>query len=282
MGQSKISLKELVSIKRKFTETIDDYLNWFRLLKAKCFTQVHEHELIEMAVRGLDYSIRKKLDTQYLRNMVQLVDRVRQVERLKAEKARANKNNMKDKVAYIELGTDKSETFGEQVDFDEGEVDLAELKQEPSYSCKVLTHSGGKNPVELDRDPRFPKKTYTSDVTKYDEIFDLLVKDGHMIVPPSAKIPPLKQIKNRGFCKYHNFLGHKTSQCFLFRDLVQSAIRDGRLQFEDKLKTPIRIDVEPLQIVDAHYIEPSMINMVKISEEYGEKVSMVKVVDDFK
>ena len=46
------------------------------------FTQVHEHELVEMAAGGLDYSIRKKLDTQYLRDMTQLADRVRQVERL--------------------------------------------------------------------------------------------------------------------------------------------------------------------------------------------------------
>jgi hypothetical protein len=61
MGQSKISLKELASIKRKFTEPIDDYLNRFRLLKSRCFTVVPEHELVEMAAGGLDYSIRKKL-----------------------------------------------------------------------------------------------------------------------------------------------------------------------------------------------------------------------------
>ncbi|XP_050909974.1 uncharacterized protein LOC127123840 [Lathyrus oleraceus] len=38
MGQTKISLKELASIKRKFTEPTDGYLNRFRLLKARCFT----------------------------------------------------------------------------------------------------------------------------------------------------------------------------------------------------------------------------------------------------
>ena len=77
MGQSKISLKELSSVKRKFAESIDDYLNRFRLLKTRCFTQVPEHELVEMDAGGLDYSIRKKLDTQYLRDMAQLADRVR-------------------------------------------------------------------------------------------------------------------------------------------------------------------------------------------------------------
>ncbi|XP_050890370.1 uncharacterized protein LOC127095770 [Lathyrus oleraceus] len=43
MGQTKISLKELASIKRKFTEPIDDYLNRFCLLKSRCFTIVPEH-----------------------------------------------------------------------------------------------------------------------------------------------------------------------------------------------------------------------------------------------
>ncbi|XP_058763506.1 uncharacterized protein LOC131636945 [Vicia villosa] len=102
MGQAKISLKELSSIKRKFTEPIDDYLNRFRLLKSRCFTVVPEHKLVEMAASGLDFFIQKKLDTQYLKDMAQLADRVRQVKRLKAEKARANKNYKKERVAYVE------------------------------------------------------------------------------------------------------------------------------------------------------------------------------------
>lgn len=35
-------------------ESIDDYLNRFRTLKAICFTQVLEHELVELVVEGLD------------------------------------------------------------------------------------------------------------------------------------------------------------------------------------------------------------------------------------
>ncbi|XP_050875838.1 uncharacterized protein LOC127079497 [Lathyrus oleraceus] len=103
MGQTKISLKELASIKRKFIEPIDDYLNRFRLLKVRCFTQVPEHELVEIAVRDLDYSIRKKLDAQYLRDMTQLADRVQQLECLKEEKARANKGK---RVAYVDFKND--------------------------------------------------------------------------------------------------------------------------------------------------------------------------------
>jgi len=91
----------LTSVKRKTTESIDDYLNIFRLFKAGCFTQGHEHELVEMAASGLGYSIRKKLDAQHLKDMTQLVDRVRQVERLRAEKARTPKCRLKNSEVMI-------------------------------------------------------------------------------------------------------------------------------------------------------------------------------------
>ena len=170
MGQSKISLKELASVKRKFTEPIDDYLNRFRLLKSRCYTVVPEHELVEMAAGGLDYSIRKKLDTQYLRDMAQLADRVRQVERLKAEKARVFKNSKKERISYV--GTEEAEEYPE-FEFEEVEIDLAELKQAPPYSCKLLVPTKGKEIVENEKSDKFPKKVYTFDVTKCDEIFDL-------------------------------------------------------------------------------------------------------------
>lgn len=48
-----------------------------------------------MVVCGLDYSIKKKLDAQFLRDMTQLADRVQHVERLKAEKVRLNKFHKK-------------------------------------------------------------------------------------------------------------------------------------------------------------------------------------------
>ncbi|XP_050909728.1 uncharacterized protein LOC127123561 [Lathyrus oleraceus] len=159
-----ISLKELVSIKRKVAESIDKYLNRFRLLKARCFTQVPEHELVEIAVRGLDYSIRKKLDTQYLRDMAQLADRVRRIERLKAEKCKVGRyHKKKEKVSYIavEGGSSDDEDI-----VDRSEVNMAELKPGPPYTCKVFKPSNGKNPVELERIDKYVAKTYMFDMSK--------------------------------------------------------------------------------------------------------------------
>lgn len=55
-----------------------------------------------MATRCLDYSIRNKLDTQYLRDMTRLDDRVRQVKRLKADKPVTSKYCKKEKIEYAD------------------------------------------------------------------------------------------------------------------------------------------------------------------------------------
>jgi hypothetical protein len=118
-------------------------LNIFRLLKARCFTQVPEHEFVEMVIGGLDYSIRKKLDTQHLRDMAQLVDRVRQVERLRAEKARTDKYK-REQVAYVDTNESDREFNIAFEDVEDGEINFTELKPRPHYTCKVLRPSDGK------------------------------------------------------------------------------------------------------------------------------------------
>ncbi|XP_050896339.1 uncharacterized protein LOC127103095 [Lathyrus oleraceus] len=135
MGQSKISLKELASVRRKVIESIDQYLNMFRLLKVRCFTQVPEHELVEMVDEGLDYSIKKKLDTQYLRDMAQWADRVRRIELLKVEKSKAGRYHKKEKMSYNAIEGDSP--VDEDI-VDMSEVNMAELKPGPPYTCKVL------------------------------------------------------------------------------------------------------------------------------------------------
>ena len=125
-----------------------------------------------------------------------------------------------------------------------------------------MRSSNGKNPLET-KNEKYVPKTYTFDVTKCDEIFDLLVVDGQVVVPTGLKIPPLDQHKKRGFCKFHNFLGHKTSQCGLFRDLVQKSLNEGRLKFGDKSKPHMQVDVDPLKAVDAMYLEIADCNVVE-------------------
>lgn len=103
--------------------------------------------------------------------------------------------------------------------FKEKDINVVELNPGPTYVCKMLKPYDEKNLVKPKND-KFIAKTYTFDVTKCDEIFDLLVADGQILVPKGLKMPPLEKRKKIGFCKFYNFLGHKTSLCVLFRYLV--------------------------------------------------------------
>jgi len=68
----------------------------------------------------------------------QLADRVRQVERLKAEKARTTRHIKKEKIAYIDTyDTDLKFDWGSDVVKD-NEINLAELKDGPPYVCILL------------------------------------------------------------------------------------------------------------------------------------------------
>ncbi|XP_050896814.1 uncharacterized protein LOC127103605 [Lathyrus oleraceus] len=129
-GHSKISLAELSSIKRRFAESIDDYLNIFRSLKA----------------------------------------RVRHLERLRLEKVRHRKAK-KEKIAFVDFDATNPIYEADYASSTELEFDVAELKPGSAYECRLLLPAQGKNPVE--NNLKFPSKTYTFNVIKCKEIFDL-------------------------------------------------------------------------------------------------------------
>lgn len=188
---------------------------------------------------------------------------------MKAEKTKANKYHRKEKVSYV--ATEEYYSSDNEEVENENETNVAELKPGPPYTCKVLQPSNAKNPVETGKTEKFVTKIYTFDVSKCDEIFDLLVKDGQLIVPLDLKDPSIEQKKKRGFCKVHNFLGHKTSYCVLFRDLVQKALNEGRLQFGEKPK--MQFDTDPLKVEEAFYSELNECMMVEATDDLDENIT---------
>lgn len=85
--------------------------------------------------------------------MAQLVDRLRWVERLKADKDRTNKCHKKDNFTYIETDdyiSDVGDNYSEK-----GEVYVAELNPWPPYVCKLLKPSNENNPIETNKNEKF-------------------------------------------------------------------------------------------------------------------------------
>lgn len=60
-------------------------------MKARCLTIILEYELVQMAARGFDYADRNKMINQQLRDISQLADTARQIEKLNSEKEKLTK-----------------------------------------------------------------------------------------------------------------------------------------------------------------------------------------------
>lgn len=124
-------------------ESIDDYLNRFRQLKARCFTQIPEHELVRMAIAGIKFLIRKWLLYQQIKDIAQLADKIQRIEKSKFEKERNKKFYKfpkKDKVSFADVNynntIDKLEMIQDyDVLFEGSEINLAKLKPGPPYTC---------------------------------------------------------------------------------------------------------------------------------------------------
>lgn len=70
------------------------------------------------------------------------------MELLKAEKARSSKYHKKDKVSYVEVNEIENLSDIDSDLFDESEVNVAEMKPESPYVCKLLKPSNEKNHVK--------------------------------------------------------------------------------------------------------------------------------------
>ena len=143
--------------------------------------------------------------------MSQLADKVRQVKQPRREKERIWRKNSiwKEKVAFVNY--DESDE-GES-DLEGSEVHVAELKLGPPYICTSL------KPVK-EKEKTNASKSYSFDITKPEQIFDVLFKDKQIVIPVGKKLPSLNELKGQNFCEFHQIMGHKTNHCVRFRDLI--------------------------------------------------------------
>ena len=104
-------------------------------------------------------------------------------------------------------------------DFDSSEINVvevrvAELQASPPYVCASLKPVKGKEKANTSN------QSYSFDITKAYQIFDVLLKDKQIILPEGKKMPSVKEIKIKKFCKYHKIIRHSTNHCIRFRDSI--------------------------------------------------------------
>ena len=173
-----------------------------------------------VAFQGLLPHIREKYASQEFFSISQMAHRMTWEARLYEQK----RSNFQKKVNFVNC-SDSSDSEDDQM------VGSAEWVQ------------NNKKPISCPFDNKEPEK-YGFDITKADKIFDLLLSEGQIKLKPYHKIPTDQELKNIKYYKWHNATSHGTNECKVFRQQIQSAIKQGRLKFETP-KKPMKIDGYP-------------------------------------
>ena len=74
-----------------------------------------------------------------------------------------------------------------------------------------------------------PVKGFDFDISKVEQIFDLLLKEKQLKLPENHKLPTAQELQGRLYCKWHHSFTHTTSECKELRRQIQLAIEQGRL-----------------------------------------------------
>ena len=109
-------------------------------------------------------------------------------EKDRIERTRLRKTFRKEQVNFVEIKSNK-----EKDDFNSNEINLlevraAELQVGPPYVCAFL------KPVK--EKANTSNKSYSFDITKAGQIFDMLLKDKQIVLPEGKKMPSVEEIKN--------------------------------------------------------------------------------------
>jgi len=88
------------------------------------------------------------------------------------------------------------------------------------------------------------KEKFRSNVTKADQIFDLLLQEGQIKLSANHMILSVAELRNRKYCKWHNVVPHSTSECRVFCKEIQLANEVGKIKF-DAPENPMKIDGHP-------------------------------------
>ncbi|KAK1641620.1 hypothetical protein QYE76_059425 [Lolium multiflorum] len=193
-------------VRQKRGETVSEYIQRFRTVKNRCYS-VHltEKEAVELAVAGLAASFKDLTFQVEYNSLTHLVNRLTLYEQRHPELYQD-----KFKRAISLVNTDEDEDSAE-----DQEVAVAEwTRTAVPVSCKWVNPPG-------------PPRGFDFDVTKAEQIFDLLLKEKQLKLPEGHKIPTAQEMKKRPYCKWHHTFTHATNDCKVLRAQIQMVIESG-------------------------------------------------------
>jgi hypothetical protein len=183
-------IAELAQVRQKHGETMVEYIQRFREVKNRCYsTCILEKEVVELASLRLLKPIKDLAFQLEFNSLAHLVQKLATYEQRHPE---LYQDRFKRQVTLID--TEDAEDSR-----DDQEVAVAEWTRGANpVSCKWVKQQG-------------PAKGFDFDVSKVEQIFDLLLKEKQLKLPEGWKLPTAQELQGRSYCKWHNSFTHNTS-----------------------------------------------------------------------
>ncbi|KAK1699411.1 hypothetical protein QYE76_016108 [Lolium multiflorum] len=209
-SETEAGIAELAQVRQKRGETVAEYIQRFRTVKNRCYSvHITEKEAVELAVAGLAASFKDLTFQVEYNSLTHLVNRLTLYEQRHPE---LYQDKFKRAISLVNADEDEDSA-------EDQEVAVAEWTRTPvPVSCQWVNPPG-------------PPRGLDFDVTKTEQIFDLLLKEKQLKLPEGHKIPTAQEINKRPYCKWHHTFTHTTSDCKVLRAQIQMAIEAGRLTF---------------------------------------------------
>ncbi|KAK1693737.1 hypothetical protein QYE76_010434 [Lolium multiflorum] len=164
---SEAGIADLAQVRQKRGETVSEYIQRFRTVRNRCYSvHVSEKEAVELAVVGLSSSIKDVASQADYPSLAHMVQKLSAYEQRHPD---VYQDKFKRVVTMVDAGEDEGAT-GEQ------EVAVAEWTRAAGpVTCKWVKPPG-------------PPRGFDFDVTKTEQIFDLLLAEKHIKIPEGHKI----------------------------------------------------------------------------------------------
>ena len=226
IGSNEATLTDLANNRQLDGESVSQYIQRFCEIKNRCYLlQLSERNLAELAYNGLAKQIKTIYGPTDFESVDQLVSKVSAYERAHPEFLR----NKQKKLVNFVLPKDEGTTE------DQDAFLVQWTKASKPLHCQWVRQPDA-------------AAGYDFDVAKTEQIFDLLMKEGHLAPMLGHQAPSAEETRGCKYYKWHNSLdSHTTTDCRTLLSQIQRDIEQGWLFYT---RSPVKVDQTPLPAVN--------------------------------
>lgn len=186
-----VTIANLATVRKYNNESVYWYIARFKKLRNRCLALLNEKEVKDLALDGLKFALRERLEGHHFSDLFQLIARAAKYENLWKKKDEKSYKVCKQNVALVNCEDD----FDIKLEQGEAiEIVVANMILDKPYVSWALEAARVKETVMAR-----VKDThrYAFYITKLDEIFHLLLEDGLIKLTEGQIIPSKEELANK-------------------------------------------------------------------------------------